>query len=415
MGKNSIPKPSKKFLVDKLLMLGQRVGPMVHQSNLEPFPFSTEDIIEIQVAAKKIAESIGLNDYVFIVTYENLGKDTAGQIELTIKGSDVFVTIDTSLKKFPYALAATLCHEVCHKWLQTKGISLPIEIENEFLTDITCVFLGFGKIMLNGCIDVRTKKITSEGTIISESLKSGYLEMDDFAFVYAEVCKLRWAQLDKTSKSLQSLTSDAKNAVTNNEYGKSVEYSQDILNSLAMDASNTMQSIAELNKLLTYIQDGFCNTIESHIKKAHKTLLEQSKLTKSYSKGFESNPRLQTLYHYQISAICDTVRGLYTEIQNFLRQSKEIVWIVSNDNRFPSLSAEMFYIVQCPICSTKLRLPKNSGSIRVSCPSCQYAFLYNTNVPSINNSEQLKDYQNSPTSRDSVWSKFGKWFSNIDK
>ena len=134
--------------VDKLILLEQRTGAGVQYRVIPPFTTPFDDHLSIQKVAKEIAASIGLTGFTFVVAVAKQKEKVGGHIDLSIQDTNVFVEIDANMMKFPDAVGATLCHEVCHKWLQIQGIRSPIEIDNEILTDITTVFLGFGKIML---------------------------------------------------------------------------------------------------------------------------------------------------------------------------------------------------------------------------------------------------------------------------
>lgn len=179
---------------------------------MAPFTSPFLDHLSIQKAAKDIAEFIGLAGFTFIVAVAKQKQKVGGHIDLSTEGSSVFVEIDEDMMKFPDAVAAALCHEVCHKWLQVNRIALPIEMENEILTDITSVFLGFGKIMLNGCKTTHVRYETvAEGTrTITETKTSGYLDRDQFAFVYRLVCAMRNVP---ESDSIQELSPEALQAV----------------------------------------------------------------------------------------------------------------------------------------------------------------------------------------------------------
>src|SRR3989442_1554225 len=137
-----------------VILLEHRTGARVSYRPLPPLRQSLHDIIGIQAAAKHIAEFVGLTGLTFVVGVAKQKLNVGGHIDLKSSGPDVFVEIDSDTLSFSDAVAATLCHEICHKWLQVNGISCPVEIENEILTDITTVFLGLGKIMLNGCLCV---------------------------------------------------------------------------------------------------------------------------------------------------------------------------------------------------------------------------------------------------------------------
>ena len=103
----------------KLLLLERASGSNLIHQIAEPFDNSFCDVICIQRRAKIIAESIGLLDHRFNVAIATQGKHTGGHIDLSTSGKDVFIEIDPALLEFPDALSATLCHEICHKWLQT--------------------------------------------------------------------------------------------------------------------------------------------------------------------------------------------------------------------------------------------------------------------------------------------------------
>ncbi len=88
-----------------------------------------------------------------------------------------------------------------------------LEIETEILTDITAVFIGLGKLMLNGSKSTVTRtEPTLGGTqTITDSFKCGYLDRDQLALTYLLVCTMRKilpAQYES------GLTADAKIALS---------------------------------------------------------------------------------------------------------------------------------------------------------------------------------------------------------
>ncbi len=108
--------------------------------------------MSIQNAGKIIADHVGLTNLTFVIAVTLQDPSTAGHIELRYDSPDVYVEISHDICGYKDAVLATLCHEVCHKFLHTRGIRHgTVQVEQEFLTDVTAVYLGMGKIMLNGC------------------------------------------------------------------------------------------------------------------------------------------------------------------------------------------------------------------------------------------------------------------------
>jgi hypothetical protein len=204
--------PFVEAFVDKLILLEQTAGAQVHYRVMPPLTIPFQDSLAIQSVAKKIAEFIGLTEFIFIIAIIKQKKNVVGHIDLSTGGKEVFVEVDSDMMKFPDAVAATLCHEVCHKWLQVNGIQSPIEADNEILTDITSVFLGFGKIMLNGCrtTNVRQETAPNGTSTITETMTAGYLDRDQLAFVYRLVCAMRSIS---SSDFMQGLNAEATLAV----------------------------------------------------------------------------------------------------------------------------------------------------------------------------------------------------------
>jgi len=179
--------------VDKLILLEKRTGAAVQYHVIPPLQTRYYDDISTQRTAKYIASFIGLTGYTFIVAFAKQKDGVAGHIDLSAHGTCIHIELDPDIKRFPDTAGATLCHELCHKWLQHNGIQIALERDHEILTDITSVYLGYGKIMLNGCKAViERNKSTPEGTErITETMRAGYLDRDQLALVYNFVCAMR--------------------------------------------------------------------------------------------------------------------------------------------------------------------------------------------------------------------------------
>ena len=244
--------------VEKLILLEKATGADIPYRITPPITSSLDDILSLQKVARELADSIGLSQFVFIVTFAKQEKNVGGHIDLGTKDGVVYIEIDPGAIPFRQSIGATLCHEICHKWLQTKGISSPILMDNEILTDITTVFLGFGKIMLNGCkvTNVREER-SGEGTrTTTETRTSGYLKRDQLAFVYRLVCAMRRIPSSEYLHGLSPAATDAIQACDSsfwhyyNERFHLPETTAYALKNLQAAGVAQQRQMAELNKHL---------------------------------------------------------------------------------------------------------------------------------------------------------------------
>lgn len=395
---------SERFVeafVDKLILLEQKTGANVHYRVMHPFIAPFHDYVSIQKTAKDIAESIGLTGYTFIVSVAKQKENVGGHIDPSTEGTTVFLEIDSAMMKFPDSVGATLCHEICHKWLQRNGIRSSLEIDNEILTDITSVFLGFGKIMLNGCKteNVRYETIPNGTRTITETMRAGYLDRDQLAFAYSLVCAMRKIP---SSDFMQGLNAEATDAIRkcNSSFGHHYtsrfhqkEQSQESVDGFKSEVTQAQYIMAELDKHVTYISTSFCDTVHAFLKAGHKKLESLRQNAIAFVNETSPDPALRFLQaiktECEINRFSEQVPPVSQEADKFLRHARQIGRHLSrNSQRFPSPSPTMFNIVVCPKDGTKLRLPENSGDLFVTCPKCKYHFAYNTSVVSFSDSPE---------------------------
>ena len=382
-----------RAFVAKLTLLEQQTGASVQYRVMPPFTEPFPNLLSIQTTAKDIAVFIGLTGFTFIIAIAKQKEKVAGHIDLSTGGQDVHIEIDSDMMKFPDAIGATLCHEVCHKWLHIKGIRSPVKIDNEILTDITSVFLGFGKIMLNGC---RTQNIRYESTpngtrTITETMTAGYLDRDQLAFVYGLVCAMRKVPL---SESMCGLNIEAESAVRNcnSFYGHHYdsrfhkrEAPEECLAEFTSRVNQAQSTLADLDKHVTYTKKSLCQTADGFLKTSYNTLESLHHKVEAMTQNISPDPALRFLQAIEAeSKINELIRRVDSVSQagyGMLQHTREISRILSqNGQHFPPPSSEMFNIVTCPQDGTKLRLPENSGNLIATCPTCKYRFAYNTSA-----------------------------------
>ncbi len=386
-----MPERFVESFVEKLILLEQRTGVDVHYRVMPPLTVRFHDHIEIQRVARKIAEFIGLTGFTFVIAIARQKKNVAGHIDLSTGSKEVFVEVDNDMMEFPDAVAATLCHEVCHKWLQVNGIRSPIVSDNEILTDITSVFLGFGKIMLNGCKTTNTTvETTADGTrTITNTMTAGYLDRDQLAFVYRSVAAMRRIP---SSDFMQGLNDDAALAVQRcdslygHHYDLTLHRMEATELTMALDRHivEAQRTMADLHKHVTYIRKSFCDTAEEYLNTSHRKLESLRRTAVAMKQDTEPDPALRFLMAMQTQAgvrrLDDDIDSISHDTREYLQHARSIGRHLSRRSQHFAPSSAMFSIVTCPQDGTKLKLPENSGDIITACPKCKYRFAYSTST-----------------------------------
>lgn len=203
-------------------LLHSRIGPykvgqseFLFEPNLSFYELISQGNIEdIKTAMQRLAKHIGLTTQPLIVDWKSDGGDVvlldhsliqdtspAGQIDFTWNRS--VIKLGEAIRYSPYILGATLAHELTHYYLFKKQIILDEEWENELLTDYTVIFLGLGKLLLNGS---PTSKWTVErnNELIEYTYKVGYLSQREAVYCTHYVLNMRRMPLDTMFSNLRT-------------------------------------------------------------------------------------------------------------------------------------------------------------------------------------------------------------------
>ena len=388
-------KVSIEQIIENLLVLESNLGSKVKYPILDPFPVNPADIISIQEAAKKIASFIGLLDMVFIVGIAKQGEKVGGHIELSGNNREAFIELSEGVLKYPETVLSTLAHEITHKYLQLNGVRHPDENKNEILTDTASVYLGLGKIMLNGCerYTVRHEKDWQGEKTITETLTTGYLDREGLAFVYKLVCTMR--KITGTQAE-NKLLHDSKLSLDDcqrqhRQYFDNKINNKETLICIAKDLEDDIRNLqcvlSNIEKKYIYVQKGCLIKIEEFLEKQHKDLMSLCCETNKMLEKETVNPSL---------AYIETIisrQELLKNKNNLINKSSEARRLEGATDRirkkiqkspyFPKPVPGMFNIVTCWNDMTKLRLPINACRLVAKCPKCNYQFSADTSIKSI--------------------------------
>ncbi len=150
-----------------------------HRNNLE---------YNLRRLMREILDHMGLSIegpelHIVYSNFDSFSRDgTAGRFET---GGGRRSEIEIFLKK-DYSFwntAAVLCHECAHYFMNLRNIRLQDPAEQEELTDITAVFLGFGKILRRGYEQRSRSKPMGFNQKLIQQTRLGYLSADEIGYV----------------------------------------------------------------------------------------------------------------------------------------------------------------------------------------------------------------------------------------
>ena len=133
-------------------------------------------LFHVQTAAEKMMQHLAMIGYTPIIELIDLPSGVAGRTNLN---DDKLVYISLDKKHFntkyytPAQLLTIIAHELCHKFLWVHGFKETSQ-KIEYVTDACAVYVGFGKLLIEG-IDVESHSYNGYSHMINTQYL-GYLE-----------------------------------------------------------------------------------------------------------------------------------------------------------------------------------------------------------------------------------------------
>jgi len=306
--------------IEKLVLLEKRVGAKTSYEIFEPVAFVASDIVQIQNIATMIANFIGLNGLTFVISRVKQKDTVGGNIELTEKSEGVFVEISDDIAQSQDSILAVLAHEITHKYLSVNNITVGVgpfyTYENEILTDITSVFLGLGKLMLNGC-DITSQEqhqVASGTQTITHRVKCGYLDQEQLAFVYRLVCAMRGisekemlSNLSTTALTCISMHNIQQDDFFNTQFNNR-EYGTKQLNTIFDDIRRKQNRLEEIREYLEVLKEKYIGEIEKSIQTKNKEFNTFKESIKATNKETIYDPCLRFLENIALKKKIDSIQ-----------------------------------------------------------------------------------------------------------
>lgn len=366
--------------IDKIILLENHSYRMKNYELLNPPDYDGNlDVIEIQKISKILSQHIGYDKLIFTVSLKNFNKthgtfqevysnNTAANILLD-ESEDVLIHLSRDLDKYPDSILATLSHEISHKYIHFNKLTFNNSYENEVFTDLTSVFLGFGKLMLNG-VEV-TKKTTTRNVENTYTKKVGYLNREQLAFIYLTVNYLNGVS---RLSFYSQLRTDVIKAVKEVEKKYRVFFKNiKIYRQKSIAINRLRYKIAFLEKLSRTIKPINQNVIREYI----KSEFEQLNLTENELRNFKMEFLTKVISKpnksRKIRKDIPNIRFNSLRYNNLLKISRKSIDKKLKD----SLKDKNLNIIECPSCNKNLKTKNNSVGT-INCPACHFKFIADT-------------------------------------
>ena len=383
-------------LLRHVVSLEKAVGAFAPKGLFAPQGFSLSgnayqarlDVEALQHLARKMACFINLPFFNIAVVPAKQKESVAGHIE----GQDpysqnVLIEIEPDFLRYPVAAIKVLAHEISHKYLAFHRLELDSTSANEILTDVTAIYLGFGTFALNGGTYTETYSKDFQ-TTVKRTVKNGYINLDESAFVYDIVCRMRGIG---EAEIFAGLNDEAAKSVkrVRRRYADSyppANLDLSLLKGRMADVRGKLESadleLCNIDKV-KMLFPGALATKKSEIESVRNDVvktrceLEQVEQELGASPGRVAYPGFP-VWTQDVNRLADLATA-------HLGVSKELNAFVSTrvppDVTRATWEAQTNIVVECPRCGCRMRLPTGKAHIGVTCPKCKYAFDYSTTCP----------------------------------
>ena len=331
----------------------------------QPSPsFSPDDTVSVNKEARLMLDFVGLQNYTAIISYTKTKQNEGGNIELD-NSKEVFIEISSEMKMDKDRVLAVMAHEICHKVLFVNGLyyRFPIpQIENEKLTDLTTIYVGFGKLTLNGCHKKYETFNKNSNTITSHLVETGYLTRRNYAFAYQAVCSRYGMNIDKSGLNQFALESISES------------YTGKIFHPSIKDMKNLIQETQKIDAIITnaiVTLEYILNKIKDDISIKHEYIYNDLFEPFNFNSNEVDNPfmAMEIYNKYKNRPQDDESQKIIDSLYSAIKLLEKHVPI---DGKF-------LLTLKCPHCGYKKENAlKEHKMAFMKCPQCGYLFSWDS-------------------------------------
>ena len=363
---------SPRKILEHLCLLEEKIPRKSNEPYVPTYAtFCVDSEKRLNFEARQMLSHIGFGHYMPICEFTSLKEGTAGCVEMG-GGSNYFVKIkiDEKYRDHSDAVLAILAHEICHKLIYYYGIDFPtMPIENEILTDLCTLYVGFGNLIIKG---YNTTSYNYQDKVATTHIL-GYLEYQMYVDTY-EIIRCVYGGYeplkDVSVGCIDIFLQDALKQFANTENKRSLII--DKLKEKEFDLSSLNRDMLVLEQLLN-----ICYTGNKEIIQHYNDIANNSGLF-IQSDGMQNKIKvLKSLYDLDVEE---------KEMANIKFVLKHIEGnIISLWNHYAIMSNDINWgIVKCPNCGYMAQnINKDNEVSLIRCYKCHVIFAHNSTPISI--------------------------------
>lgn len=374
--------PIIKKILETLVTLEKAAGVRAHYRILDPPPLSNTDEHNLQTVARVLGDWMGLRNAMFDIKLVD-HQDPPRLFRTDPDREEFEMEIPSRALASPETAIAAITRQVARAYLINSNIaasSVDVERTSGSMADITTIFLGMGKLILNSPAagQVMPGHTTAGG---AENLP---LSPDYLAFAHRLVCSMRgldWAQ-HAGGLSKQAIENLRKWDV----YRDSV-FNQALRNVLTASASHrplmdaiedNQLALARFDQILRTIVDTSIKPLQQELEGYHITCREGTeKLTVREQDTYDpcllylnqlrrrmDLQRYADVLHIQQNSIINRLRVVNSALGDL--NARKLVQVTESPEK---------QITVCPFDGTPVTIDVTGHDSRVKCHNCGYTFL----------------------------------------
>lgn len=311
---------------------------------------------DLESEAKSILCFVGLTECSPKCKFDKTDKGVAGFTRNTLSLYEIEITVNQDYRSNPKACCAILAHEICHKVIFLNGINFrhpaPQEF-NEIYTDLCTIYIGLGKVVIDGYIDTTAK-----------ALKMGYLQVDMYIQTYNIIAKA-------TKKySISEAHNDINDPIL--EEALSIWGTpEEVKSTLRKSFLDNERSLAEVNRNILLLKQILDQVFTMHGSIFRRLSNEATELG-IFSDNLKNKPL--TLFSNIYESLFD-----HSEQEKFSLAQKEIynlILAITDEYNDISIGALSYDGLVCPNCGYRSKTKIEDRDTVVKCPSCNIYFRF---------------------------------------
>lgn len=331
--------------------------PIVNDRCYQPnYNINFQTDLDLEKEAKNILNFVGLTECKPKCKFDKTNLGVAGFTKNNLSIYEIEITVSQEYKGKSNACRAILAHEICHKVIFLNGIDFkfPVPQEyNEIYTDLCTIYIGLGKVVLDGYIDSDTK-----------NLKMGYLKVDMYRQTFNIIAIT-------TNKYTLSGTNDDINDPFLEEalsiWGTPTEVKATLKKAFLKNES----SLAEVNRNILLLKQILNQVFTMHGNIFRKLSNEATDLG-IFEESLKNKPI--TLFSNVYESLFD-----HSEQEKFSLAQNEIynlILALTDEYKDISIGALSYNELVCPNCGYSSKTNIENRDTIVKCPSCNIYFRF---------------------------------------